>query len=34
MGTQFEATVDIDRPIVEIFTYLADGERDRDRGRP
>ncbi|MCX4530486.1 SRPBCC family protein [Streptomyces sp. NPDC002596] len=28
MGTQFEATVEIDRPITEVFAYLADGEHD------
>ncbi|MFH8668060.1 SRPBCC family protein [Streptomyces anulatus] len=28
MGTQFEATVDIDRPIEEVFAHLADGEHD------
>ncbi|NEC31043.1 polyketide cyclase [Streptomyces sp. SID8111] len=28
MSTRFEATVDIDRPIDEVFAYLADGEHD------
>ncbi|MDX3340467.1 SRPBCC family protein [Streptomyces fimicarius] len=28
MSTRFEATVDIDRPIEEVFAYLADGEHD------
>lgn len=28
MGTRFEATVDIDRPIEEVFAYLADGRHD------
>ncbi|MCX4234944.1 MULTISPECIES: SRPBCC family protein [Streptomyces] len=28
MGTQFEATVDIDRPIDEVFAFLADGTND------
>src|SRR5690606_41410605 len=27
-STRFEATVDIDRPIDEVFAYLADGEHD------
>ncbi|MEV3933688.1 SRPBCC family protein [Streptomyces sp. NPDC053728] len=26
---RFEATVDIDRPIEEVFAFLADGENDR-----
>lgn len=29
MGGQFEATVEIDRPIEEVFAFLADGENDR-----
>ncbi|WP_327371770.1 SRPBCC family protein [Streptomyces sp. NBC_01217] len=28
MATSFEATVEIDRPIAEVFAYLADGEHD------
>ncbi|MFI7895364.1 SRPBCC family protein [Streptomyces sp. CACIS-1.16CA] len=28
MSTQFEATVDIDRPMEEVFAYLADGQND------
>ncbi|WP_432753661.1 SRPBCC family protein [Streptomyces sp. JL2001] len=28
MSGQFEATVDIDRPIDEVFAYLADGRND------
>ncbi|MEU5982641.1 SRPBCC family protein [Streptomyces sp. NPDC047434] len=28
MSGQFEATVDIDRPIGEVFAYLADGRND------
>ena len=28
MAGQFEATVDIDRPIAEVFAFLADGEND------
>ncbi|MEU3047723.1 MULTISPECIES: SRPBCC family protein [unclassified Streptomyces] len=28
MSTQFEATVEIDRPIEDVFAYLADGEHD------
>ncbi|MFH8468429.1 SRPBCC family protein [Streptomyces sp. NPDC017991] len=28
MGTQFEATVDIDRPIDEVFAFLAAGTND------
>ncbi|MFD6532899.1 SRPBCC family protein [Streptomyces sp. NPDC060184] len=30
MATQFEAIVEIDRPIDDVFAYLADGENDRD----
>ncbi|MFJ8888826.1 SRPBCC family protein [Streptomyces sp. NPDC102402] len=26
---RFEATVDIDRPVEEVFAFLADGENDR-----
>lgn len=26
---RFEATVDIDRPVAEVFAFLADGENDR-----
>ncbi|MFJ8764126.1 SRPBCC family protein [Streptomyces clavifer] len=26
---QFEATVEIDRPVAEVFAFLADGENDR-----
>jgi uncharacterized protein YndB with AHSA1/START domain len=29
MAGRFEATVDIDRPIEEVFDFLADGENDR-----
>ena len=29
MAGQFEATVVIDRPIEEVFAFLADGENDR-----
>lgn len=29
MAGQFEATVEIDRPIAEVFAFLADGENDR-----
>ncbi len=28
MSTHFEATVDIDRPIEEVFAHLADGRHD------
>ncbi|MFI8291407.1 SRPBCC family protein [Streptomyces sp. NPDC085614] len=28
MSGQFEATVDVDRPIDEVFAYLADGRND------
>ncbi|WP_329454719.1 SRPBCC family protein [Streptomyces sp. NBC_01497] len=28
MAGQFEATVDIDRPVEEVFAFLADGEND------
>jgi uncharacterized protein YndB with AHSA1/START domain len=28
MGGQFEATVEIDRPVTEVFAFLADGEND------
>ncbi len=28
MAGQFEATVEIDRPIAEVFAFLADGEND------
>ncbi|MER8184680.1 SRPBCC family protein [Kitasatospora sp. NPDC094015] len=28
MAGQFEATVEIDRPIEEVFAFLADGEND------
>jgi uncharacterized protein YndB with AHSA1/START domain len=28
MAGQFEATIDIDRPIEEVFAFLADGEND------
>ncbi len=28
MTGQFEATVEIDRPIAEVFAFLADGEND------
>ncbi|MCX5416299.1 SRPBCC family protein [Streptomyces sp. NBC_00059] len=27
--SRFEATVDIDRPVAEVFAFLADGENDR-----
>lgn len=27
-GGQFEATVEIDRPVAEVFDFLADGEND------
>ncbi|WP_328540325.1 SRPBCC family protein [Streptomyces sp. NBC_00344] len=30
MSNQFEAKVDIERPIGEVFAYLADGEHDRE----
>ncbi|WEH38723.1 SRPBCC family protein [Streptomyces sp. NBC_01218] len=30
MATQFEAIAEIDRPIDDVFAYLADGENDRD----
>ncbi|MFJ3224450.1 SRPBCC family protein [Streptomyces sp. NPDC086783] len=30
MSTRFEATVDIDRPIADVFAYLADGRNDPD----
>ncbi|MFI2780323.1 SRPBCC family protein [Streptomyces sp. ALB3] len=26
---RFEATVDVDRPVAEVFAFLADGENDR-----
>ncbi len=29
MAGQFEGTVEIDRPIAEVFAFLADGENDR-----
>jgi hypothetical protein len=29
MAGQFEATVVIDRPIEQVFAFLADGENDR-----
>jgi uncharacterized protein YndB with AHSA1/START domain len=29
MAGQFEATVEIDRPVAEVFAFLADGENDR-----
>jgi len=29
MAGQFEATVEIGRPIAEVFAFLADGENDR-----
>lgn len=29
MAGQFEVTVEIDRPIAEVFAFLADGENDR-----
>src|SRR6185436_1519992 len=28
MAGQFEATVEIDRPIADVFAFLADGEND------
>ncbi|MFC9324974.1 SRPBCC family protein [Kitasatospora sp. NPDC057015] len=28
MGGRFEGTVDIDRPVEEVFAYLADGRND------
>jgi uncharacterized protein YndB with AHSA1/START domain len=28
MAGQFEATTEIDRPIEEVFAFLADGEND------
>ncbi|GAA2076463.1 SRPBCC family protein [Actinomadura alba] len=28
MAGQFEATIEIDRPIAEVFAFLADGEND------
>ncbi|WP_460072654.1 SRPBCC family protein [Streptomyces sp. YKOK-I1] len=28
MSGQFEATVEVDRPIAEVFAYLADGRND------
>jgi uncharacterized protein YndB with AHSA1/START domain len=28
MAGQFEATVEIDRPVAEVFAFLADGEND------
>ncbi|MFB8047308.1 SRPBCC family protein [Streptomyces hydrogenans] len=28
MSGQFEATVDVDRPVDEVFAYLADGRND------
>ncbi|GAA1429486.1 hypothetical protein GCM10009601_44930 [Streptomyces thermospinosisporus] len=28
MSTQFEAVIDIDRPIEDVFAYLADGRHD------
>jgi carbon monoxide dehydrogenase subunit G len=28
MAGQFEATIDIDRPVGEVFAFLADGEND------
>src|SRR6059036_3716220 len=28
MGGQFEATVEINRPVAEVFAFLADGEND------
>lgn len=27
--SQFEATVEIDRPVAEVFAFLADGENDK-----
>jgi len=29
MAGRFEATTEIDRPIQEVFDFLADGENDR-----
>jgi carbon monoxide dehydrogenase subunit G len=29
MAGQFEATVEIDRPVAQVFAFLADGENDR-----
>ena len=29
MAGRFEATIDIDRPIEDVFDFLADGENDR-----
>ncbi|MET9617214.1 SRPBCC family protein [Kitasatospora indigofera] len=29
MGGRFEGTVDIDRPVAEVFAFLANGENDR-----
>jgi carbon monoxide dehydrogenase subunit G len=29
MGGRFGATIDIDRPIEDVFAFLADGENDR-----
>lgn len=28
MAGQFEATIEIDRPVAEVFAFLADGEND------
>src|SRR4051794_6080236 len=28
MAGQFEATIEIDRPVEEVFAFLADGEND------
>ncbi|MEU9754722.1 SRPBCC family protein, partial [Streptomyces althioticus] len=28
MSTQFEVVVDVDRPIEDVFAYLADGRND------
>jgi uncharacterized protein YndB with AHSA1/START domain len=28
MSGQFEATIEIDRPVAEVFAFLADGEND------
>jgi uncharacterized protein YndB with AHSA1/START domain len=33
MAGRFEATVVIDRPIEEVFAFLADGENDRKFSR-
>lgn len=30
MSGRFEASVEIDRPVEEVFTYLADGRNDPD----